>query len=268
VEALRQVDGWGAENVAVAVLRGVETIAERGEPERVFRWASITKPVSALATLIAAEEGTVDLEDAAGPEGATVRHLLAHASGLPFEGTAPIARVGQRRIYSNAGFDALGAHVAERTGMQFADYVAEAVLGPLGMQAELLGRPGAGISGSLDDLVAVAVELREPRLVAHETLREATSVQFPGLAGVLPDFGRFDPMDWGLGIEIKGTKSPHWTGSRSSARTYGHFGGSGTFLWLDPDSGLGCACLTDREFGAWAIEAWPRFADAVVEEAA
>lgn len=269
MDALRQVEDWGAGNVAVAVLRRTEVVAERGDRERVYRWASVTKPASALATLVAAEEGAVDLEDPAGPEGSTLRHLLAHASGLPFEGTVPIAQPGRRRIYSNAGFDALGDHLAARTGMPFPDYLAEAVLGPLGLRAELRDgrRPGADLYGSLEDLVRLAVELRQPRLVAAETLHEATSVQFPGLAGVLPDFGRYDPMDWGLGVEVKGAKDPHWTGARTSAGTYGHFGGSGTFLWLDPESALACACLTDREFGPWAKDAWPRFSDALVAEA-
>jgi CubicO group peptidase (beta-lactamase class C family) len=91
-------------------------------------------------------------------------------------------------------------------------------------------------------------------------------VQFPGLAGVLPDFGRFDPLDWGLGFELKDAKDPHWTGTRSSARTFGHFGGSGTFLWVDPDAGVALGVLTDREFGDWAKEAWPRLSDVVLEE--
>src|SRR5205085_1030605 len=176
-------------------------------------------------------EGTIDLDEPAGPPGSTVRHLLAHASGLPFEGSTPIARPAARRIYSNAGYDVLGEHLAERPGMPFAEYLAQAVLDPLGTGAELRERPGQGLWGSLEDLVGIAVELQRPRLVAAETLAEATSVQFPGLSGVLPDFGRFDPNDWGLGVELKGTKDPHWSGSRTSPRTFGHFGGSGTLLW-------------------------------------
>ena len=120
------------------------------------------------------------------------------------------------------------------------------------MGAELRGSPAADLHGSLDDLVRFAGELLEPRLIAPETLVEATSVQFPGLAGVIPDLGRFDPNDWGLGFELKDGKHPHWSGSRTSPRTFGHFGGSGTFLWVDPEAALALACLTDREFDAWA----------------
>jgi len=267
VEALAQVDEWGAGAVAVAALRGAEVIAERGPREREFRWASITKPTVALATLVAAEEGVVDLDEPAGPEGSTVRHLLAHASGLPFHGTKPIGRPGTRRIYSNTGFEVLSAHVERAAEIGFPEYLRRAVFEPLGMGAELRGSAGAGVVGTLGDLVALARELQSPTLVAPETLDEMTSVQFPGLGGVLPDVGRFDPNDWGLGIELRDAKQPHWTGTRNSERTFGHFGGSGTFVWVDPAAGIACACLTDREFGPWALEAWPRLSDAVLEEA-
>src|SRR5216110_2166446 len=113
VDVLRAVEDWPAETVAVAVLRGGEEVAAHGLRERVFRWASVTKPVTALAALVAAEEGIVDLDQPAGPPGSTVRHLLAHASGLPFDGDTPIAEPGRRRIYSNTGFDVLAQAVEE-----------------------------------------------------------------------------------------------------------------------------------------------------------
>jgi len=264
VDALRQVEGWPAETVAVGVLRDGAEAAAFGPREQVFRWASITKPVTALATLVAAEEGVVDLDQPAGPPGSTLRHLLAHASGLPFEGRTPIAQPGRRRIYSNGGFEVAAETVAAAAEMPYAEYLAAAVLQPLGMQAELRGSAAAEMYGSLDDLLRLAVELQRPRLIAPETLAEATSVQFPGLDGVLPDIGRMSPNDWGLGVELRDEKSPHWTGSRNSPRTFGHFGGSGTFLWVDPAPRVALACLTDLEFGSWALEAWPRLSDDVL----
>jgi CubicO group peptidase (beta-lactamase class C family) len=264
VDALRQVEGWPAETVAVGVLRDGAEIAAHGPRDRVFRWASITKPATALATLIAAEEGIVDLDEPAGPPGSTVRHLLAHASGLPFDGDKPIARPGRRRIYSNTGFELLADTVAAAAEMRFEEYLAAAVLRPLGMQAELRGSAAAEMHGTLDDLLRLAAELQRPRLVAPETLAELTSVQFPGLDGVLPDIGRMEPNDWGLGVELRDDKSPHWTGARNSPRTFGHFGGSGTFLWVDPEPGVALACLTDLDFGPWALEAWPRLSDDVL----
>jgi CubicO group peptidase (beta-lactamase class C family) len=267
VKALEQVDGWSAENVAAGVVSEGEIVATRGPRDREFRWASVTKPVTALAVLVAAEEGTVDLDEPAGPPGSTVRHLLAHASGLPFDGREPIGRPGARRIYSNAGFDMLAELVAERADMPFEEYLRRAVLEPLGMGAELRGSAGSELFGSLDDLLRLARELQQPTLIAPETLAEATSVQFPGLAGVIPDLGRFDPNDWSLGFELKDETPGHWSGSKPSPRTFGHFGGSGTFLWVDPEAALALGVLTDLDFGDWAKDAWPRLSDEVYTEA-
>jgi CubicO group peptidase (beta-lactamase class C family) len=266
VEALGQIDAWDVPFAAAGVTRAEATVATHGETGRSVRLASLSKPVAALATLVAAEEGVVDLDEPAGPPDSTVRHLLAHASGLPFEGDAPIAPPGRRRIYSNEGFRTLGDHVAHRAEMPFADYVRAAVVEPLGLRLDPSGHPGAGMHGSLDDVLALARELLAPRLVADETHDEMIAVQFPGLDGVLPEFGRYSPLDWGLGVELKGDKAGHWSGTLTSPRTYGHFGGSGTFLWVDPDRGIACATLTTRPFGDWAKEAWPRLSDAVLGE--
>jgi CubicO group peptidase (beta-lactamase class C family) len=237
-------------------------VVAHGEADRRLPWASVTKLATAVAVLVAAEEGTVSLEQPAGPDGSTVRHLLAHASGLPFEGMGPIAPPGSRRIYSNGGFELLADVVGAAAGMPFAAYF-EAVWGfPLG------GSPAHGVVAPLRDLVTVAHELLRPARVTAETLAEAATVQFPGLAGVLPGFGRFDPNDFGLGLELRDGKRPHWTGSANSPATFGHFGRAGGFLWCDPPAGLALACLTDRDFGDWAKLAWPALADAVLREAA
>jgi CubicO group peptidase (beta-lactamase class C family) len=267
MRALEGIEAWPVGVAAVAVVTVDGIVARRGPAERDFRWASVTKLFTAIAVLVAAEEGILELEEAAGPPGSTVRHVLAHASGLPFEGDQPIARVGERRIYSNAGFDTLGELLAERAGMPFGEYLRAAVLAPLALGGTRLeGRPSEGLWGPLEDLAAFGRELSSPRLIAAETLAEATSVAFPGLAGVLPGIGRQEPNDWGLGFELRDGKRPHWTGSRNSPRTFGHFGGAGTFLWVDPEAEVALVCLTDRDFGDWALEAWPAFSDAVLAE--
>jgi CubicO group peptidase (beta-lactamase class C family) len=220
----------------------------------------VTKLATAVAALVATEEGIVSLDEHAGPPGATVRHLLAHASGLPFDGEVPVAAPGSRRIYSNSGFEALAAHVARAAGMPFADYFESVWSFPLD------GSPAHGIEAPLAQLVEVARELSSPRRLTRETLDEAAAVQFPGLDGVLPGFGRSSPNDWGLGLEVRDHKHPHWTGGRNSPTTFGHFGRAGGFLWVDPEAGLALACLTDLEFGDWAKDAWPRLSDAVLEQ--
>jgi CubicO group peptidase (beta-lactamase class C family) len=264
VDALALIDDWPVGTAAAGMVSAEGVLARRGPADRVLPWASVTKLATASAVLVAAEEGIVELDDPAGPPGSTLRHLLAHASGLPLDGDRPISAPGTRRIYSNSGFEAAAALVAERAEMPFADYLSGAVLEPIGMDARLDGSPASALAGSLDDLLALGRELLAPSVVARETLDEATSVAFPGLSGVLPGFGRQDPNDWGLGFELRDTKTPHWTGLRNSPRTFGHFGRAGTFLWVDPEAGLACGCLTDREFGDWAREAWPALADAVL----
>lgn len=266
--ALGAVDDWPVGAAAVGVVNRSGVPATTGPPDRPFRLASVTKLLTAMATLVAVEEGTIGLDEAAGPPGATIRHLLAHASGLPFEGVDPVVGPGVRRIYSNTGFEVLAAAVSERAGFGFDDYVREAVLGPLGMwRTTLAGSAAAGTTRScLADLLAFATELLNPTIVARATLAGATEVAFPGLAGVLPGFGRQAPNDWGLGLEIRGEKSPHWTGLRNSPATFGHFGAAGTFLWVDPAAQLACVGLADREFGPWAMRAWPALADAVLDQ--
>jgi CubicO group peptidase (beta-lactamase class C family) len=266
VESLRAIDGWGAGVAAAGVVRADGFVASRGSGDVALPWASVTKLLTGLAVLVAAEEGTLDLDEPAGPPGATLRHLLSHASGLPVEGSQPIAEPGRRRIYSNTGIEFAARLLQERAEMPFADYFAQAVAAPLGLAGPLSGSPAHAYRGPLDDLLALGRELLVPTLVAPETLAEATSVQFPGLVGVLPGLGRMEPNDWGLAFELRDAKSPHWTGSRNSERTFGHFGASGTFLWVDPDAGVACGVLTDRRFGDWAKEAWPPFSDAVLAE--
>ena len=267
MEALRAIDGWGAGVAAAGVVRAEGVVATEGPRDQSLPWASVTKLLTGLALLVALEEGTVDLDEPAGPSGSTLRHLLAHASGLPVDGEQPLTEPGRRRIYSNTGIERAAQLLEQRAEMRFTDYLAGAVARPLGLRGRLLGSPAHGWHGSLDDLLALGRELLAPTLVAAETLAEATTVQLPGLVGVLPGLGRMEPNDWGLAFELRDGKSPHWTGSRNSAGTFGHFGASGTFLWVDPEACLSCGVLTDRPFGDWAKEAWPAFSDAVLAAA-
>ena len=246
---------------------GVTLIGTAGELLRPFPWASLTKLCTALAVLVAVEEKTIALSEPAGPPGATVAHLLAHASGIAPDRREAIAAPATRRIYSNAGYEVLGDLLARRAGIPAWQYVEEAVFVPVGMSGARLP-PGAslahGAEGTLSDLLALGAELLAPRVVSAETIAAATTVAFPHLAGVLPGFGRQDPNDWGLGFEIRGAKHPHWTGSLNSPATFGHFGRSGSFVWVDPVARVACAALCDRAFGAWAAEAWPALSDAVL----
>lgn len=264
--AVRRVLDWPVDHVAAAVVGADGTVlADAGDTDRAFGLASVTKLLSAYAVLVAVEEGAVDWDDEAGPPGATVRHLIAHVSGLAFDTDRAQAAPGERRIYSNTGFAVLADTVAAATGIGFADYLHQAVCEPLGLgDTRLEGSPGAGAVSTAADLARFAAELQAPRLLDPRTVAEATSVAYPGREGLLPGYGRKRPNDWGLGFEIRDGKAPHWTGERSSPRTFGHFGQSGTFLWVDPDARAAAVVLTDRDFGPWAVEAWPGWTDTVL----
>ncbi len=267
--ALDQLEAWEVPHVAAAVVSPEGIRTRHGDIERNFALASVSKLLAAYAGLIALEEGIVSLSDPAGPPGSTVAHLLAHTAGYAFDGTEPITAPGRRRIYSNTGIEVFAEHLAGRAQMPFAQYLREAVLVPLGMSGtELRGSAAYGVSSNVADLATFARELLRPRLIHPATLARAVAVWFPGLSGVVPGVGRFDPCDWGLGFERNFAKSGHWAGTALSPEAFGHFGGSGTFLVIDPTRDRGVIVLTDRPFGPWALEVWPPLCDAIVADIA
>ncbi|MEU5843213.1 serine hydrolase domain-containing protein [Rhodococcus sp. NPDC047139] len=268
MHSLDLISDWPVDRAAAAVVtRDSGTVASTGDLGEVYPLASVTKPLVAYAALVAVEEGAIELDQPAGPPGSTVRHLLAHASGLAFAERTSQAEPEQKRIYSSAGFEVLAELIEAEADIAFPEYLRQAVFEPLGMRASSLPGPaGHGAQSSVADLALFARELLAPELVSRDSVAEATSVQFPGLNGLVPGYGMFKPNDWGLGFEIRGEKNPHWTAMRNSSRTFGHFGQSGTFIWVDPDISVSCVVLTDRAFGDWAKPLWPALGDAIITE--
>ena len=272
--AIELVHRWPVDAVAAAsVIDDDVTIV--GLRQQRFSLASLTKLTTAMAVLIAVEEGTLALEDDIAllldlPDLAPLRiaELLSHSSGLaPDTPAHRLAPEGQRRIYSNAGYELAAMAVAHRSGIPFDTYLHDAVFAPLAMQSTaLVGSPASGVMSTIDDLVRLLRELRLPRLVSSATHDRMVTPHRSGLGGILPGFGRQADNSWGLGPEIRDHKSPHWTGTLNSPETYGHFGRSGTCLWWDPVRRRGAIALTTREFGDWAAVEWPRLSDAVLSE--
>jgi CubicO group peptidase (beta-lactamase class C family) len=152
---------------------GFADIESRRAPDRqtLYRVASITKTFTGTAIMQLRDEGRLHLDDPAvaslpelrgaespfGPiETVTIRRLLSHESGLmsdppgtdwtepAYEGDARanlarVAEIGTRvapntqEKYSNLGYQLLGEIVARVSGMPYAQYIDEAILGPLGM---------------------------------------------------------------------------------------------------------------------------------------
>ena len=256
---------WPVDRVAAGVTNADGTLWTMGAVDWAPRIASVSKLFVGMCALIAMEELSITLDDEAGPPGSTVRHLLAHASGLAFDDDVVLAPPATRRIYSNTGIERFAEHLAAATGIAFGEYLRLGVIEPLELEAtSLRGSPAGSMHGSITDLLTFGRELLAPTLVSGETMRMATEAHFPDLDGVVPELGRYSPCPWGLTFELKHDKAPHWTGLTNAWETFGHFGGTGSFLWVDPAAGLACTALTDTEFGPWAMEHWPTFNDAVV----
>ncbi|MCH9640830.1 MAG: beta-lactamase family protein [Actinomycetia bacterium] len=270
MSALDVLTDWPVPNAAAAVVGPSGVLDGYGDTMARFALASVTKPLAARAAQVAVEEGAMELDTDAGPPNSTVRHLLAHAAGYSMHSAKVLAEPGTRRIYSNHGFAVLAGILERESSIAFDAYLSESVLEPLGMADTVLEggaqAAGYGAISTVDDLAAFAGDLLVPATVSAEMHEEATTVQFPGLDGVLPGFGQQRPNDWGLGFEIRNGKSPHWTGKTNTAGTYGHFGQSGTFLWVDPGADLALIVLTDREFGDWAHAVMPALSDEVLRE--
>ncbi|WP_240470952.1 serine hydrolase domain-containing protein [Schaalia suimastitidis] len=249
---------------AWALLRDQTVIASSGNTRVMYPLASVTKLLATWASLIAVSRGFASLEDQAGPTGATLRHLLSHASGLPLDSSVPQLPPEQRRIYSNAGIEVACAHIEACTRVDTSSWIDQTVLTPLGMSTSSVdASPAHSGRSSVDDLVRFVQELLSPRLVSPDVSDEAFRPQYPHLAGVVPGYGRHNPCPWGLGVEIRGTKAPHWTAPSASASTFGHFGVSGSFLWVDPEAHLAAVFLGSEPFGPWHKEHWSQFNEAL-----
>jgi CubicO group peptidase (beta-lactamase class C family) len=269
MRALQRVAGWDVANAAAAVVADGRAVGTIGDLDRVFPLASLTKVATGWAAMVAVEEGTIGLDDPVGQPGCTLRHLLAHAGGYPTNGAEPITKPRRRRIYSNSGIELAAAAIEQRAGMTFATYLTDAVLAPLGMTStELAGSPASGLRGSASDLIGLLAELLHPRLLSADGAAESVTIQFAELNGIVPGVGRFDPCPWGLGVEIRGEKSPHWTGASNSRATFGHFGAAGSMMWADPVAGCALVALTDRPFDDWpdALGEWSSLSDTVIAE--
>ena len=267
MRAFDLVREWPASNTSVCIIDRRGVAHPFGDTSRTSRVASVSKLLTAWATLIAIEEGSTTLDTQVGQQDCTLAHLMTHAGGYSFEGAVPIVAAGRKRIYSNTGYELIASHVEQSTEIDFGEYLHDAIFEPLGMTKSFLnGSAAHDVVSCVDDLVEFALEMRNPSLISGHTASVATATQFAELEGVVPGVGRFDPCNWGYGPEIHGTKHPHWMGSRNSASTFGHFGGTGSFIWHDPVANISCVGLCEVEFDSWALHHWPIFFDAALDE--
>ena len=246
VEALRAIDGWDA-RVRRPASPGRRRCRDPRRRGREFPWASVTKLLTGLAVLVALEEGTVDLDEPAGPPGSTLRHLLAHASGLPLDGGSRSPSRAAAASTRTPASSSPPRSSPTRAEMPFADYFAQAVAGRSGSRGALgrLARPRLPRPARRPARARPRAPAADPRRDRDAGRGDDRPVPGPRPASC-PASGRWSRTTGASTFELRDAKSPHWTGTRNSARTFGHFGASGTFLWVDPDAGLACGVLTDR----------------------
>jgi CubicO group peptidase (beta-lactamase class C family) len=205
-----------------------------------------------------------------------------------------------RVVYSNVGYGLLGLVVERAMQGKFLNGVRELVLEPLDIEGYLgdepprepmkladvrsghvgtdiepynsryylrLGLPWSGLVTTAEGaLKLVRAFAGEPRDILSDALRhEATQNQTDDLAGGYG--GRFDypRAPWGLGVDLRGDKKPHWTPSNASPRTFGHAGASGCVGWHDPEAKVSWAILGTRTAdNAWLVRGAPKIAEAIL----
>jgi CubicO group peptidase (beta-lactamase class C family) len=257
--------GWPGEPAAVvSAWRGGQwkTLGSFGDLDAVRTWASVTKLVTSLAAAIDVEDGRASLDDAVGPEGSTLAHLLSHSSGLGLEAGDPTSAPGAKRVYSNYGMDLAAQYVARDADV--ATWLATRVLTPLELHStRLVGRASSGLEGSTTDLAEFARQWVTPSLVPASRRDRTVQAFLPELSGVVPGWGRFSPCPWGLGPELRGEKS-HWMGEWPTS-SFGHFGKSGSMVLVNVDEGLVLVATNTVDFGAWALDLWPSWTTRVRE---
>ena len=71
MDALRRIEDWPVAHAAAGFARADDVVAVHGDVEHRFAWGSVTKLLVAYATLVAAEEGALDLDEPSGPAGSS-----------------------------------------------------------------------------------------------------------------------------------------------------------------------------------------------------
>lgn len=277
------------------------------EPDRapmtvdtVFDLASLTKPVAtATCVMKLVEEGRLDLDDpvaqhisefaASGKESITIRHLLTHQGGLiadnalgdyddgPEEAVRricalkPQAAPGERFIYSDVGFIALGKVVEKIAGKNLHEYSQAAIFQPLGMlETGFLPREEL-------KLRAAPTQRREGKWMPGE-VHDPRAYRLGGIAGhaglfsTAGDLARYARMMLAAGDErvlrpetiatmtaavrvSRGTRGLGWDkrspyssnrGEGFSGQAFGHGGFTGTAIWIDPGLDLYVIFLSNR----------------------
>lgn len=106
-----------------------------------------------------------------------------------------------------------------------------------------------------------------PRAFLSDALRyKAVQNQTGDLPGGYGGRFEYEKCAWGLGVDLKGDKKPHWTPPNASPRTFGHAGASGCVVWHDPDANVSWGIFGTRTAdNAWLVRGAPKIAAKILE---
>jgi CubicO group peptidase (beta-lactamase class C family) len=214
----------------------------------------------------------------------------------------PLAMSPRTRVaYSNLGPGLLAVVVERLTSRPFASVLADLVLTPLGIEGYLgvePPRPAARVAGDFGEHTGTDLEnfntafwrsLALPwgglvttaagalglvrafagvpaGFLPPALLAEATRDQTGGLSGTMVGIFEWPRCPWGLGVELRGDKTPHWTPAEASPASFGHAGASGCLAWADPVAAVAWAMLGTRTFESWFTH-WPAIGAAIIAAA-
>ena len=285
----------------LARMEGIGSEAWDGQavdPERtIYDIASLTKVVATTtAAMLLVEDGRVELDapvsrylpafTGGGKDAVTMRHLLAHTSGLPawapggtlgaFVGAELDAAPGERMVYSDVGFVVLWAALEKAAGEPLPGLLERRVYGPLGMASTGFG--------PLDDCVRCSpTRTRADGTPVRGIVHDPIARKLGGVAGnaglfsTAGDLSRFAAMLAGggalegvrvlreetvrafaerqpgaaeraLGWETPKSNGTGAAGTTMSRTAFGHTGFTGTSLWVDPERGSWAVLLANRTY--------------------
>jgi CubicO group peptidase (beta-lactamase class C family) len=207
-----------------------------------------------------------------------------------------------RVVYGNVGYGLLALAVERVTGKEFRDALGELALAPLGIDGYLggsvprepmkllgvrsrhvgtplepynsryylnLGLPWSGLITTPEGALKLVQEFagRSARVISETTRQEATENQTDQLPGGYGAAFEYAICPWGLGVDLRGEKKPHWTPSNASPKTFGHAGASGCVTWHDPERKVGWAILGTRTAdNGWLVRGARKLGEWILEQ--